>query len=242
MKTVKQVSAVSGVSVRALQYYDQIGLLPPTQRTASGYRLYDDAALERLQQILLFRELAFSLTEIKAILDDPAFDRARALDRQITLLTMKKHRLERIIRAAKEMKQRGDLSMSFEAFDRRQIDAYKAEAAARWGRTDEYREYESRAAARSEAETAQITAEFMNLFADFGRLRELDPGDARVQSRVKALQDYITAHFYPCNDAVLASLGQMYAADDAFRQNIDRKGGTGTADFVSRAIELYCGK
>ena len=96
MKTVHEVSAQTGVSIRTLQYYDKIGLLSPSMRTEAGYRLYDETALERLQQILLFRELEFSLDEIRTILNAPDFDREKALTQQIELLTMKKERLEQI--------------------------------------------------------------------------------------------------------------------------------------------------
>ena len=93
MMTVKEVSRLTGISIRTLQYYDKLGLLP-AMRTESGYRLYDDAALERLQQILLFRELEFPLRDIRTILDNPNFDRRKALRQQIELLTLKKQRLE----------------------------------------------------------------------------------------------------------------------------------------------------
>lgn len=94
MMTVNEVSQLTGVSIRTLQYYDQIGLLHPAGRTKAGYRLYDDAALERLQQILLFRELEFPLREIQRILESPSFDWVKALDQQITLLTLKKQHLD----------------------------------------------------------------------------------------------------------------------------------------------------
>ena len=97
MMTVNEVSKLTGVSIRTLQYYDTIGLLPPAGYTEAGYRLYDDAAMERLQQILLFRELELPLKEIKRILDSPHFDRNRALEQQIELLTMKKEHLENLI-------------------------------------------------------------------------------------------------------------------------------------------------
>ena len=97
MMTVNQVSKLTGVSIRTLQYYDTIGLLKPIKYTESGYRLYDDTALERLQQILLFKELEFSLKEIKEIIDAPNFDRAKALEQQIELLTLKKEHLENLI-------------------------------------------------------------------------------------------------------------------------------------------------
>ena len=93
--TVNEVSKLTGVSIRTLHYYDEIGLLHPSEITEAGYRLYDDTALERLQQILLFRELEFPLKEIKGVLDAPNFDRNRALEQQIELLTMKKEHLEK---------------------------------------------------------------------------------------------------------------------------------------------------
>ena len=102
--TVKQVSKLTGVSVRTLQYYDDIGLLSPSERTEAGYRLYEEAQLATLQEILLFRELEFPLKDIKAILDSPAYDKERALHQQIELLTLKKERLEGLIRLAEELK------------------------------------------------------------------------------------------------------------------------------------------
>ena len=97
MRTVKEVSKLTGVSIRTLHYYDTIGLLQPTTTTEAGYRLYDDTALERLQNIMLFRELEFPLKEIKQILDSPDFDRKKALEQQIQLLTLKKEHLENLI-------------------------------------------------------------------------------------------------------------------------------------------------
>ena len=105
--TVNEVSKLTGVSIRTLHYYDQIGLLQPTGITESGYRQYDDTALERLQQILLFRELEFSLKDIKAIMDNPNFDRRKALEQQIALLTLKKEHLKNLIDLARDIKDIG---------------------------------------------------------------------------------------------------------------------------------------
>ena len=107
MMTVNEVSQLSGLSERTLRYYDRIGLLKPKAYTESGYRLYDDTAMERLQQILLFRELEFPLREIRRILADPGFDRAEALEQQITLLTLKKERLEGLISLARRIQTTG---------------------------------------------------------------------------------------------------------------------------------------
>ncbi len=104
MMTVNEVSKLTGVSIRTLQYYDQIGLLHPTGYTESGYRLYDDMALETLQQILLFRELEFPLKDIKGIITAPDFDRNLALEQQIELLTLKKEHLENLILFARGIK------------------------------------------------------------------------------------------------------------------------------------------
>ncbi|MEE0776621.1 MAG: MerR family transcriptional regulator, partial [Bacillota bacterium] len=101
MRTVKEVSELAGVSIRTLHHYDAIGLLRPTRTTESGYRLYDETALERLQSILLFRGLKFSLKEIKEILDSPTFDRNRALEQQIELLRLQKEHIENLIDLAR---------------------------------------------------------------------------------------------------------------------------------------------
>ena len=95
MMTVNEVSRLTGVSIRTLQYYDKIGLLKPTEYTTAGYRLYDNRALEKLQQILLFRELEFSLKDIKQIMDAPGFDRQKALEQQIEVLILKKQQKKR---------------------------------------------------------------------------------------------------------------------------------------------------
>ena len=121
MMTVNEVSKRTGVSIRTLQYYDKIGLLRAAGRTEAGYRLYDDAALERLQQILLFRELEFPLRDIRTILDNPNFDRRKALHQQIELLTLKKQHLEDLIRLARTLQTAGGHTMQFKEFDTSRI-------------------------------------------------------------------------------------------------------------------------
>lgn len=242
MMTVNEVSKLTGVSIRALQYYDRIGLLKPTRYTESGYRLYDDTALDRLQQILLFRELEFPLKEIREIISRPDFDRQQALEQQITLLTMKKERLENLIRLARAIQSEGDRTMDFEAFNTEQIDAYARQAKERWGKTAAYQEFENKAAGRSREEEQSIAKEFMQIFAEFGGLKDTAPESGAAQEQVKKLQDYITKHYYKCSDEILYDLGQMYAGDGEFTENIDRAGGAGTAKFTAEAIRIYCKK
>ena len=132
MMTVNEVSKLTGVSIRTLQYYDTIGLLKPIEYTESGYRLYDDTSLERLQQILLFKELEFPLKEIKKIIDAPNFDRNKALEQQIELLTMKKEHLENLISFARGIKGIGVKYMDFKVFDTTKIDEYSKRAKEQW--------------------------------------------------------------------------------------------------------------
>lgn len=242
MMTVNEVSKLTGVSIRTLQYYDKIGLLKPTRYTESGYRLYDDTALEMLQQILLFKELEFSLKEIKEIISRPDFDRSKALEQQIEMLTMKKEHLENLIDFARGIQLIGVGTMDFSVFDTKKLDEYARQAKEQWGKTAEYKEFEQKSQNRSEDEQRVITERFMQLFTDFGKLKDGKPESAEAQSLVKKLQNYITENFYQCSNDILLSLGQMYAGGGEFTANIDRAGGTGTADFTAEAIRIYCGK
>ncbi|MDO4650403.1 MAG: MerR family transcriptional regulator, partial [Eubacteriales bacterium] len=233
---------LTGVSIRTLQYYDKIGLLHPTGYTESGYRLYDDTALETLQQILLFRELEFPLKDIKKIITAPDFDRNQALEQQIKLLTMKKEHLENLILFARGIKGIGVRTVDFSAFDTRKIDEYAAEAKAKWGSTAAYQEFMEKRNGReyTEEEDKRLQEEFMKFFVRFGSLREQDPASEDVQKQVRLMQKFMTEHFYTCTNEILSGLGKMYAGGGDFTENIDKIGGEGTAVFVSKAIESYC--
>lgn len=239
MMTVNEVSRLTGVSIRTLHYYDTIGLLHPSQVTESKYRLYDDTALERLQQILLFRELEFPLKEIKTILDSKDFDRGKALEQQIELLTLKKEHLENLINFAREIRTNGVKKLDFEAFDTKKIDEYTKQAKERWGQTREYQEFEQKNQNRSTEDMKHISQELRELFAEFGQLKERNPVSEKVQEKVKNLQNFISEHFYTCTPEILKSLGEMYAAGGEFTENIDKAGGIGTAEFVAKAIESF---
>ena len=243
MRTVHEVSRLTGVSIRTLQYYDRIGLLRPAEYTGAGYRLYDDAALETLQQILLFRELEFPLRDIRAILESPTFDRGKALDQQIRLLELRKERLERLITLAQNIKRTGGKTdMDFSAFDTGKLDEYAAQAKASWGETKEYREFEQKSKDRTQTENRLLGERMMGIFAELGALRGQDPASAEAQALVRKLRDFITDHFYTCSDQVLAGLGRMYISGGEMTENIDRHGGEGTAAFANDAIQIFCKK
>ncbi|MGN1250992.1 MAG: MerR family transcriptional regulator [Candidatus Spyradocola sp.] len=239
MRTVKDVSALTGVSVRTLRYYDRIGLLRPEAVTEAGYRLYGDASLERLRHILLYRELGFSLREIGTILDAPDFDRGRALEQQARLLEMKAERLHSLAEFARGVQRMGVSTLDFTAFDSSRIDEYARQAKALYGNTDAYKEFERRSADRTEQQERDVGQGLMDVLARFGGMLDKDPACGEAQAQVRALQDYITAHYYTCTPQILSGLGQMYAAGGDMTDNIDKAGGSGTADFAARAIAIY---
>ena len=239
--TVTDVSRLSGVSVRALRYYDRLGLLRPVEYTETGYRLYDEAAIEKLQQILLFRELEFPLKDIKSIMDCPDFDRCAALKQQIELLTLKKQHLEELIELAERIR-KGENDMDFKPFDTGKIDEYAAKAKAMWGGTGEYAEFEERSKKRTADDERNLAAGLMALFSEFGSMKDQSPDSDAVLAQVGRLQSYISEHYYRCSNEILISLGEMYACGGEFTENIDAAGGSGTADFVYRAIKAYCSR
>ncbi|WP_040196858.1 MerR family transcriptional regulator [Candidatus Soleaferrea massiliensis] len=241
-KTVREVSRLSGVSVRTLHYYDEIGLLHPSRVTDAGYRLYDEKALSRLQQILFFKELGFPLKEIRQILDDPSFDEYKALESHRRLLQMQHERLDNLIRLV-DHTLKGENHMEFKPFDKTEIlkaqELYAKEAKERWGDTDAYRQSTAKTSGYTDTQWEQISEEFEKIYQAFAECMELEPSDSKVQQLVAGWQTFITDHFYTCTNEILAGLGEMYVADERFRANIDRYG-DGLASFISRAIAHYC--
>lgn len=242
MRTVKDVSKLTGVSVRTLHYYDAIGLLTPTKVTDAGYRMYDDTALSRLQSILLFRELQFPLKEIKEFLDSPDFNQEETIAQQIKLLELQYKHIGELISFAREIQTKGVKAMNFEVFDTNEIEQYKAEVKSKWGNSKAYQEYEQRVVSHSEHNDSKFVNEIMSLFTDLGAMKQLPPTDKAVQEKIAALQAYINENFYTCSNDILKELGEMYVCDDRFKKNIDRFGGEGTAKFVREAIFVYCEK
>lgn len=235
--TVKQISQLTGLTVRTLHHYDQIGLLKPVFVAENGYRYYNQENLARLQEILLFRELDFPLKDIQQLLDVTEINRQQVLREHVALLELKRERLDRIINHARLFLEKGGEDMDFHAFDSSQLDAYKAEAKERWGQTAAYAEFEEGYEASKDRVFAQ---EMQAIFEDFGKMQSLEASHPDVQAQVATLQAYITENFYTCTKEILQGLGLMYVEDERFSANIDRAGGPGTAAFVSQAIAIYC--
>ena len=242
MMTVHEVSKLAGVSIRTLQYYDKIGLLHPTGYTDAGYRLYDDTDLERLQHILLFRELEFPLKDIRVILNSPDFDRSKALEQQIELLRLKKEHIENLMNYALWIKMTGVKYMDFKAFDRSKLDEYSRQAKELYGNSPEYKEFEEKQKNRTKEEDNMLADRFMLFFKEAGEMKDKDPASPEAQDLVKRIQDYITENLYTCTNKILRGLGKMYSGGGDFTKNIDAYGGEGTAVFVDNAIQIYCDK
>jgi len=239
---INEVSRLTGVTVRTLHYYDEIGLLKPSEVTSAGYRLYHNEALETLQQILFFRELEFSLEDIKNIMSDPHYDRTDALAKQRELLIRKRTRLDGLINLV-DNTLKGEDDMSFKQFDMAEMEAakknYADEVKARWGDTAAYAESEEKTSGYDDAQWNILSGEGQAILREFGECRNLQPDSKEAQALVKKWQNYITAYFYHCTNEILSCLGLMYVGDERFAQNID-KNGDGTAAFMAAAIEIYC--
>ena len=233
---IKEFAELTGVSVRTLHYYDEIGLLKPSEVDAqTGYRFYDENAFERMQEILFYRELDFSLKTIAEILSSPDYDKQQALSRQRKLLLAKKERLEQLIDALDSMeKGEGFMQPNNEYEDMK--NKYAEEVKQRWGNTDAYKESQQR-----NTDFSQAAALLDAVFEEFAELNRsgISPDDEAAKVQVEKLQRCITDNFYTCTNEILAGLGQMYVADERFKNNID-KHGEGTAEYVSQCIKSYC--
>lgn len=241
---IGEMARRAGVSVRTLRHYDAIGLLQPAQVTQAGYRLYNGAAMARLEQILFFKALGFPLEEIKTIVTHPAFDAKEAMKRQRKLLLMERSRIDGMLARLDEALE-GQKTPQLEVFDMSEIEKVRAQYAeevkARWGNTDAYRQSARREEKSTKEDWTRIQAGLDALMQEFAAARDLDADDVCVQALVGRWQQYITEHFYACTNEILAGLGQLYAADQRFRANIDRHG-EGTAELMSRAVAVYCAK
>ena len=238
---IKEFAEFAGVSVRTLHYYDEIGLLRPAEvDRITGYRFYDEDSLFRMQEILFYRELDFSLKSIGEILSSPNYDKNKALNEQKQLLILKKERLEKLISAI-DGAVKGENVMK--AFDNSEFEKYKAEAQEKWSNTDAYKEHTEKTKNYSKQKWDTLAEGMNHIMGEFavcmknGKMSDSE----EAQSLVKMLKNHITENYYLCTNEILDGLGKMYVADERFKNNID-KHAEGTAAFISEAIAVYCDK
>ena len=237
MKTVKQVSELTGISIRTLHYYDEIGLLKPSAVTEAGYRMYNQEALLKLQQILFFRELDFELKEIKEMLDNPNFNREKALKKQRKLLKLKKARMNSLISLIDKALE-GKKFMSFQEFDQSEIEQYKEETKRCWGDPPAFQESEKKAEKYSKKQLKKINEAAEEIFLAFASRMDQDVSDPEVKALVKRWKDHIRQYYDPCTEDILRDLSQRYRNDARLTKNID-KYQKGLAEFMNKAILAY---
>jgi DNA-binding transcriptional MerR regulator len=246
---VGEVADLAGISVRTLHYYDEIGLLKPQIIGTAGYRSYTDSDLEKLQQILFFKELGFSLQETGDIIANPSFDRKQALISQKELLFKKKKRLEKIIDSVDKTIQslEGDMKMSkketFKAFDMTEIENHKQkyaeEAKQKYGNTEAYKESMKKTSKFTKEDWARISEDSSRIHNKIIALMDRDPSDPQVQEAIGEWRQHITDNFYNCTLEIFRGLGDLYISDDRFTSNID-KFKPGLAAFMREAMHIYC--
>jgi DNA-binding transcriptional MerR regulator len=240
MKTVGEVAELAGVTVRTLHHYDELGLLSPSERSGAGYRLYSHDDLERLQEILIWRQLGFSLVEIVSLLDDPGDDRLAALERQRELVGREIDRLGALaaaVDAAIDAQKNGTVieeASMFEGFDPTE---YEDEARERGGDTEAYRESARRAARYGEAEWGSIRSEAQAIVRELATLmRAGAPADgAEARALAERHREHISRWFYPCSPQMHRGLGELYIADERFTRTYEREA-PGLAQYFHDAI------
>ncbi len=241
--SVGDVARLAGVTVRTLHHYDEIGLLSPSGRSPAGYRRYAEADLERLHQILTYRELGFSLEQIAQILADPGTDLMDHLRRQHRLLRERLERLKKIIDTIEVMMEARQVGVRltpqerFEVFGDSDPAQYEDEARRRWGDTEAYRESQRRAARYSKEDWQRIKAETGDLYQRIAAaMRDGKPADSpEVMDLAEEHRRQISRWFYDCGYDMHRGLAEMYVTDHRFTENIDRNG-EGLAVYLREAI------
>ncbi len=239
---IHEAAALSRLSKRTLHHYDDIGLLRPKRQDENGYRDYTETDLKKLEQILLFREMGFSLEDIKALLKSDTKDQSAMMEKHRTVLLAKRDRLEKILELIGKRIE-GEETMDFKAFDMKDIErakqAYDAEAEARWGQTDAFKESKNRTGRYTEKDWEKITLEAGEIYHGFYTAKDLQADDPKRLELAEAWRQHISTYYYNCTYETLMGLGQMYVADERFTENID-KNGKGTAKAMSDSIQILC--
>ena len=245
--SVKEVALLAGVSVRTLHYYDEVDLLKPFVNPDNNYRVYDNKDIEKLQQILFFKELGFKIAEIKNILESPDFDRVDALKSQKDLIYKKVERYMKIIDTVNltisSLEKGGNMKKEnlFKGLDFEEINAHKEKY-----KKEVKEKYDSKLVDESNKRTSnyskekweEIQSESSAIFNELASLMERDKSDERVQELVADYHKHIDTYFYPCSYDIYKGLGEMYVADERFTDFYD-KVKTGLAAFIKEAIDYY---
>ncbi|MFI6804096.1 MerR family transcriptional regulator [Streptomyces luteogriseus] len=227
--SVGQVAGFAGVTVRTLHHYDDISLLVPSERSHAGHRRYSDADLDRLQQILFYRELGFPLEEVAALLDDPDANPRAHLRRQHELLTARIEKLRKMAAAVEHAMEARTMGLNltpeekFEVFGGKDPEQYAAEVEERWGDTDEYADSQRRTASYTKEDWKRIQAEAADWGERYGALMSADesPSGEAAMTLAEEHRQHICTWFYECSYEIHRCLGEMYVSDERFKAFYD---------------------
>ncbi|MFF5982800.1 MerR family transcriptional regulator [Streptomyces olindensis] len=223
--SVGQVAGFAGVTVRTLHHYDAIGLLVPSERSHAGHRRYGDADLDRLQQILFYRELGFPLDEVAVLLDDPEADPRAHLRRQHDLLTARIERLTKMAAAVEHAMEAREMGINltpeekFEVFGDKDPEQYADEAEARWGGTDQYAESQRRVARYTKEDWQRIQDQSADWGERYGALMAAGepPAGEAAMALAEEHRQHICTWYYECSYDIHRGLGEMYVSDERFK-------------------------
>ena len=257
MKTVKDVSDITGISIRTLRYYDEIGLLKPTKLTESGYRLYDNKALEQLQEIMFFRELEIPLMDIKKIMENPNYDKEQVLLAQKSFLERKRNRLNGIIELITDV-MKGVNTMSKEALD---------EQVAKYGSKEKYREYLASGFTNEQAmadlvkwygskekameailqstgkadESKPEQDENDKIYKQFMSAKKENNDQLAKEAVVMLAENYKKLFHLDNARNILLDLAKEYLAHEKLAEAADKQYGAGCAEYIGKTIQMYYG-
>ena len=242
--TVGELARLAGVTVRTLHHYDRIGLVQPSERTSAGYRSYDGRDLDRLQQVLVYRELGFPLEEVATLLDDPGADPLAHLRRQHRLLRERLERTQAMVAAVEKEMEARQMGISltpeerFELFGTGFSDEYQAEAEERWGETEAWAQSQRRTSAYTKDDWVRIKDEAADVERRFAAaLHSSVPADSvEAMDLAEEHRQHITRWFYDCPPEMHAGLGRMYVEDERFTATYEQVA-PGLAQYVSTAVQ-----
>ena len=241
---VGQVAVAAGVSVRTLHHWDAVGLLVPSGRTAAGYRTYAPADLERLRQVLTYRELGFSLEDVRRLLDDPAVDALDHLRRQQSLLADRIARLQTVAALVSRAVEARSMGIELDPHELREVfgdedpTRYAEEVRERWGDTDAYAQSHARTSSYSKQDWLEVQAEGEDVERRFAEALAAGlPADGPEATAIaEAHRQHISRRFYDCSREMHSSLADTYVADERFAAHYERRA-AGLAQYVHDAVK-----
>lgn len=235
---IKEVSKITGLTIRTLHHYDKIGLLKPKTNN-NGYRIYDESLVDKLFEIIFLKNIGLSLDYIKNIINNENYDKISALKNQRALLIQKRNQIDDLIKTIDNNLIGGNvMAKKYNNEILENKDKYQTETKRIWGNTNEYKEYKQKTKHYTKEKWNDSINMSTSILQEFSNIKNNRPESEIAQELVKRWQEHISNSYYTCSDEILLNLSVMYTEDIRFMKNID-KNGEGTAKFIRDAIEFY---